>query len=153
MNNCEIIGYQDIHRDIFRDLNVEWLDLYHLKEDRDLEMLNEPRETILNQGGYIYLAQINRRIVGSAALIKEHHGVYELAKMAVATDFRRMGISKLLLDACLDQARKLNASKVMLFSNHQLKAALGLYEKYGFRYIPVEDSPFQTADIKMELVF
>lgn len=151
MNNCEIIEYEDKYHDAFRDMNIEWLDLYHLKEDRDLEVLNEPRKNILEQGGFIYLAKIDDRVIGSAALMKEHGDVYELAKMAVAQDYRKMGVSKLLLEACLEKARDLKAKKVILFSNHQLKAALGLYEKYGFQYIEVENSPFLTADIKMEL--
>lgn len=151
MNNCEIIEYEDQYHDVFRDMNIEWLDLYHLKEARDLEVLNEPRKNILEQGGFIYLAKIDGRVIGSAALMKEHGHVYELAKMAVAQDYRKMGVSKLLLEACLEKARDLKAKKVILFSNHQLKAALGLYEKYGFQYIEVENSPFLTADIKMEL--
>jgi hypothetical protein len=27
-----------------------------------------------------------------------------------------------------------------------------LYEKYGFQHVPVVDSPFLTADVRMELV-
>jgi hypothetical protein len=47
---------------------------------------------------------------------------------------------------------KLGAVKIELFSNHQLKNALKLYEKYGFGYIEMKGSPFETADIKMELI-
>jgi hypothetical protein len=52
----------------------------------------------------------------------------------------------------LDKARQLNAKRVFLFSNSQLKAALNLYTKFGFRQIELIDSPLKTADIKMELV-
>lgn len=90
--------------------------------------------------------------MGSAALIKEHDDIYELAKMAVAPSHRKLGISKLLIERCLVTARELNASRLILFSNHQLKAALSLYEKYGFKHVPIEESPFVTADVKMELV-
>ncbi len=50
-------------------------------------------------------------------------------------------------DALYEAFRKLN-----LFSNHQLKSALKLYEKYGFGYVEMKNSPFETADIKMELI-
>jgi len=151
-NPCQIIEYADQYQRAFKELNIEWLDRYHLTESHDLQILDDPRKTILERGGVIYLAKIENGIVGSAALIKEHDDVYELAKMAVATDYRGMGISKLLLEKCLEKARELKASKIILFSNHQLKAALGLYEKYGFKHVPVVDSPFLTADVKMELV-
>ncbi|WP_315815430.1 hypothetical protein [Paraflavitalea speifideaquila] len=45
----------------------------------------------------------------------------------------------------------MESQKLTLFSNSQLKTAIGLYEKYGFRHVKVEHSPFATADVKMEL--
>jgi GNAT superfamily N-acetyltransferase len=80
-----------------------------------------------------------------------HDGVYELVKMAVSPLHRGKGISKILMEYCLDKARELKAQKIILFSNSQLKTAIALYEKYGFRHVPVDDSPFVTADVKMEL--
>ena len=146
-----IIPYADKHQPVFKALNLDWLDRFHLTEPRDLEVLDRPRETILDNGGVIFLAETNGEIIGSAALMREHDGTYELAKMAVAAEFRGQGISKRLLEACLDYARRTGAKKVVLFSNHQLKAALSLYEGSGFSYVELKDSPFKTADIKMEM--
>jgi putative acetyltransferase len=152
MTQLQIIHYTDQHQQAFKELNSEWLERYGLMEPRDLETLDDPHGTILKHGGVIYLAESEGRIIGSAALMKEHEGVYELAKMSVAAEYRGKGISKLLLQKCLHKARELKAHKVTLFSNHQLKTAIALYEKFGFRHVPVEDSPFETADVKMELV-
>jgi len=150
--SISIIEYQDHHQPIFKALNAVWLEYYGLMESHDVEMLNDPQTFILKEGGVIYLAKQNDEIVGSAALINEQGGQYELAKMTVVPSHQKMGISKLLLERCLDKAKELQAKKIILFSNSQLKAALALYEKYGFQHVPVEDSPFVTADIKMELV-
>lgn len=147
----EIIDYEDKYHDDFRKLNLEWLDKFNLTEEPDLIVLNDPRGSIINKGGYIWLAKYGSEIIGSSALIKEHNGVFELAKMSVATGWRGKGISKLLIEACLQKARDVNATKIELFSNHQLLPALKLYERYGFRYVEMKDSPFATADIKMEL--
>jgi putative acetyltransferase len=147
----EIIPYEDRFHEDFRLLNLEWLNKYHLTESHDLMVLDNPRGTIIDRGGCIFLAKSDKEIVGSSALMKEHDGVYELAKMAVKPDYRGQGISKLLIKKCLDMAKELNASKLILFSNSQLKTALSLYQKYGFRHVPVEDAPFLTADVKMEL--
>ncbi|MEQ1678026.1 MAG: GNAT family N-acetyltransferase, partial [Chitinophagaceae bacterium] len=76
---------------------------------------------------------------------------YELVKMFVDPAYRGQGISKTLLDRCLSEAEKLNARNIILYSNSQLKTALGLYEKYGFNYVDATGGPFLTADIKMEL--
>jgi GNAT superfamily N-acetyltransferase len=148
----EIIDYADEYADAFRDLNLEWLEKYNLVESHDLEVINDPRGTILDRGGYIYLAKTKDGIVGSAALAKTGADEYELAKMAVTAAWQGKGISKMLLEKCLEKAKQLGAKRILLFSNHQLKTAIGLYEKYGFRHIDVTGSPFETADIKMELV-
>ncbi len=150
--NIEIIEYEKHHQAIFKALNVMWLEQYNLLESHDLEILDHPEKYILDNGGAIYLAQHEQDIVGSAALLKEQEGIYELVKMAVAPSYQKMGISNLLMERCLQAAHTLKAKRIVLFSNHQLKAALGLYEKYGFQHVPVKDSPFVTADVKMELV-
>ncbi len=149
----EIVLYKSQWHDAFRTLNLEWLDKYNLCEEADMLVLNDPQGMILDKGGVIYLAKSKDEIVGTAALINEGHGVYELAKMSVTENWQGNGISKLLLEACLQKAKELKAKKVELFSNHQLKNALKLYEKYGFVYVEMKDSPFETADIKMELTF
>lgn len=148
-----IIEYTDAHAPDFKRINVAWLEKYNLLEDHDLQMLDDPRGTIINNGGVIYLAEDNGSIIGSAALIHEHDGVYELAKMTVVPTWRGKGISKLLLEKCIDTARTLGAKKIVLFSNDQLQTAIALYQRYGFKHIAVTDSPFTTANVKMELVW
>lgn len=149
----EIIPYEEKYAADFKALNLEWLDKYNLTEKADLEVLDDPKGTIVDKGGCIFLAREGDEIAGTAALIKEHEeGVYELAKMTVMPKYRGKGISKLLLQRCLQEASYLKAKRVILFSNHQLQTALKLYQQFGFRHIPVEDSPFLTADVKMELV-
>jgi putative acetyltransferase len=147
----EIIDYSPIYQPDFKKLNLEWLDLYSLTESHDLMVLDDPQGTIINRGGFIFLAMHNNQVVGSAALMKEHEDVYELAKMGVAKAFRGKGISKMLIERCLEKAKELDAKKLILFSNHQLTTAIGLYKKYGFEHVEVVDSPFTTADVKMEL--
>lgn len=148
-----IVDYSHSHHEDFRRLNLEWLEKYNLAETHDLEILDDPKGTILDRGGVIYMAVANEEVVGSAALIPEDvPRVYELAKMAVTREWQGKGISRLLIEKCLDTARKWNAKKVTLFSNSQLQTAIGLYTKYGFRHISNENSPYVTADVRMELV-
>jgi putative acetyltransferase len=148
----EIILYANEHHEVFRQLNMEWLKAYDLVEDHDLMVLDDPQGTILDRGGIIFLAMCDGNIVGSSALMKTGDKDYELAKMSVTSDYRGRGISKMLLDKCLDHARSTGAEKISLFSNHNLTSAISLYEKYGFKHIPVKDSPFETADVRMELI-
>jgi putative acetyltransferase len=148
----KIIPYRKEHHDSFKQLNLEWLEHYNLAETHDLMVLNDPEGMILSKGGFIWVAEADGKLVGSAALAKEHEGVYELAKMSVTPAYRGKGISKLLMEKCLQKAREIGAHKVTLFSNHQLETAIRLYEKYGFRHVELHDSPFVTADVRMELI-
>jgi putative acetyltransferase len=148
---AEIIAFENKYQPDFYRLNIAWLDQYGLTESHDLMILNDPENSIIKQGGFIWLAKAGDEIVGSAAIIKEADGIFELAKMAVSDAFRGKGISKLLIATCINKAKAIGAKKLELFSNHQLTTALGLYEKYGFRYVDVTNSPFTTADVKMEM--
>jgi GNAT superfamily N-acetyltransferase len=146
-----IVLYEDRYAADFKRINLEWLDKYNLTESHDLMVLDDPRGTIIDRGGIIFLAMAGDEVVGSAALMKEGEGEYEFAKMAVVPAWQGKGISRLLIDQCMETARAWKAKKLSLFSNSQLKTAIGLYEKYGFRHVKVEHSPFATADVKMEL--
>jgi putative acetyltransferase len=149
-----IIDFENRYEDGFRQLNRDWLEQYDLMESHDLMVLDDPQGTILANGGCIYLAiSADEKIIGSAALMKGLEGEYELAKMAVSPGFQGRGISKLLLEKCIQKAKDLGARKIMLYSNSRLEKALNLYCKYGFRHISVTNSPFVTADVKMELQF
>jgi len=147
----EIIPYEPIYQQAFKSLNLEWLERYSLLEQIDIDMLNDPEKYILADGGYIFLARYHNEIVGTAGLVKEENDTCELVKMCVHPDHRSKGISKLLIEACINAAKELRAKRVILFSNHQLQAAQELYKQYGFNYVTVQDSYFVTADIKMEL--
>ena len=147
----EIIPYEDQYQPQFYKLNLEWLDKYNLTESHDLMVLNDPKGTIIDRGGHIWLAKDGEQVVGTAAIMNEGHGHYELAKMAVVPAYQGKGISKLLIETCIAKAKEIKAKKLLLFSNHQLLAALKLYEKYGFHHVEVKGSPFETADVKMEL--
>ena len=147
----EIIDYSGEYANDFRELNLEWLDKYNLTESHDLEVINHPKETILDNGGYIFLAREGDRIVGTAGIANEGDSVYELVKMTVAPAFRGQGISKMLIEKCLDKARELKAKKIFLYSNSQLQTAIALYKKYGFVHVDASNSPLLSADVKMEL--
>src|SRR5689334_16126769 len=96
-----IIPYRNEHHAAFRELNLEWLDHYQLTESHDLMILDKPEDTVINPGGFIWMAEVNGEIVGSVGLMKEREGEFELIKMAVTADYRGMGISKMLIEVCI----------------------------------------------------
>lgn len=154
MNEQEIsiVAFRQEDGADFRTINLEWLDKYGLTEAPDLLVLNDPQGEIIDKGGAIFLAKSEGVVVGTAALMKETPIQYELVKMGVVDAYKGKGISKMLMEACLQQAKVFGAKRVYLQSNSQLKTAIGLYEKYGFKHIPVHDAHYVTADVMMELL-
>jgi GNAT superfamily N-acetyltransferase len=155
MNNLsseiKIADFQKKYADDFRSLNLVWLDAHDLTEAPDLEMLNDPQGKIIDEGGFIFIALSGEKVIGTAALIKSKNNLMELAKMSIHKDYQGKGISKLLMDRCIDTARRQGTSGLYLYSSTKLKAALSLYEKYGFKHVPLTNSKYLTADVYMQL--
>jgi ribosomal protein S18 acetylase RimI-like enzyme len=147
-----IINYEDRYLEDFRRLNLEWLERFNLTESHDLEILDHPRENVIDRGGFIFLLREEDIIIGTAGIFKINDGEYELIKMSVAPQYRGKKFGDMLLEKCISKAKEMNASKLILFSNSNLQTAIRLYEKFGFKHVEVKDAPFETADIKMELV-
>jgi ribosomal protein S18 acetylase RimI-like enzyme len=71
--------------------------------------------------------------------------------MAVDENFRRKGIAKQLTQSALNKAAVLGATKVILYTQTGLRAAVELYRKTGFREVPMETEVYKRSDIKMEI--
>ncbi len=146
-----IIDYEDKYIGDFQRLNLEWLEKFNLVESHDLEILNHPRENVIDRGGFLFMLVEESAVIGTAGIFKMNDQEYELIKMAVAPEHRGKKFGDMLLDKCIAKAKEVGASKLILFSNSNLQTALRLYEKFGFKHVEVLDAPFETADVKMEL--
>ncbi len=151
MNNLSIIPYESRYQPDFKRLNVEWISRDFTLEEHDLEQLDHPETHILPNQGAIFLAKLNDDIVGTVALVNMGEAGFELAKMSVSPSAQGQGIGKLLCLAALDYARQIGLTSVWLESNRRAKAALRLYERVGFREVPMAPSPYARADIRMEI--
>lgn len=151
----EIINFNNKYAKHFYELNVEWLKSYFYVEPYDEEVLSKPEKYIINKGGYIFFALLNKKIVGTVALMPfGDDGLFELTKMAVTPKERGQKIGHELLIYCINYAKKLGLEKLILYSNTQLKNAIYLYRKYGFKEVSIElNSPYRRSNIKMELIF
>jgi ribosomal protein S18 acetylase RimI-like enzyme len=146
-----IINYTEETREFVKNLNYEWLEKYFRVEPGDVISLSDPQREIIDRGGQIFYATYNGHIVGTASLLKVEDGIYELGKMAVTEEAQGLGIGKVLLEHCLEIARRNQASRLILYSNTKLENAIHLYRKYGFKEIPLEAGHYERANIKMEL--
>lgn len=150
-SEVEIIEYQPEYKKAFRQLNEEWITTWFKMEEADYKALDNPEEYIINKGGYIYFALYKGQVVGTCALIKMDNNTFELAKMAVSPLAKGKGIGYLLGNAIISKAKQEGATKLYLESNTILKPAINLYHKLGFKKITGPPSPYERANIQMEL--
>jgi len=148
----KIIDYTPEYASDFARLNFEWLEKYFYIEDYDRQVLTNPKEYILDPGGYIFMATIDGKAVGTVALIYREEGVYELSKMAVTEEYKGLRIGQKLMYACIHFAGEQHFDSLFLDSNRKLTPAITLYHKVGFKEIPVPtDTPYERCNIRMEL--
>lgn len=149
-----IIPFSEELANDFRELNLAWIKKYFKVEPEDSRMLNNPVELIINKGGFIVFAVDEKEVVGTCALIRIDDTCFELAKMATREDYQGRGVGYSMGTALLKLAADARAEKVILDTNSSLKAALHLYEKLGFKYIPVEKEQqmrYERVDVMMEI--
>ena len=108
--------------------------MYRL-EPADLDVLENPRERIIEKGGEIWFVEADGLgVVSTCALLKTGEGQYELGKMGVLEAARGRKAGEFLLREMIARVRALGAGRLYLLSNSKSAAAVHLYEKLGFRH-------------------
>ena len=148
----EIIAYDAQYAADFKRLNIAWLERYFYVEALDDKVLSDPHSSILHDGGQIFLARLDGRIVGTCALIRAGSDSIELSKMAVTPECQGLGIARRLIERAFDAFEASGARLLFLESNSKLQPAIGLYESSGFEHVarPAGEAHYQRADVYME---
>ncbi len=85
-----------------------------------------------------YVIDNNGEVLGGAG-VKHLRGfdndICELQKMYYSPKVRGRGLGKKMFEKCLKAAKELGFTKCYLESASQLKAAIHIYESYGFKHL------------------
>jgi len=104
----------------------------------------------------LYVAHVGERIVGTVTFCEQGSPWCELAQtgeaefrmLAVDPAVRRQGVAGALVGACIERAREVGASALVLGSLPAQQPAHRLYEGLGFRRTPDLDwSPAEGVDL------
>jgi putative acetyltransferase len=150
--SVEILDYSPVYNDDFKRLNMEWMAQF--KEEVAQKLLVEnPEAQIIDNGGYIFFAKVDNKIVGTGALLRESNKLYEIADMAVTPQYQGRHIGKSLLQKAIDKAKVAGAKQVYLITSTKLKTSIEMYRTFGFREMPFdpEMSIYDGSDVKMVL--
>lgn len=148
----QIVPFQEKFAPRFEALNRQWIERYFAIEEADRAIFQNPFKAIVEPGGQIFFAVLGDEVLGTCAVMRHDARVYELAKMAVVPEAQGRGYGDLLVEAAIEFARDAGAERLMLLTNSGLAPALRLYEKHGFRRVPLSDNEeYRRADVQMEL--
>jgi len=100
-------------------------------------------------GVLLVVADAAGEVVGTAAVRLLEPGVGELKRMWLRPAWQGRGLGRRLMDACLDQARRLGCRALRLDTQAKLEAAVRLYRAYGFSEV-ARYNRNHRADIWME---
>ena len=100
-------------------------------------------------GVLLLVADAAGEVMGTAVVRVLEPGVGELKRMWLRPACQGRGLGRRLMDACLDEARRLGCRALRLDTQTKLEAAVHLYRAYGFAEIPRYNDN-HGADIWME---
>lgn len=140
-----------VHLAAFKRINYAWIQQYFTLEPPDIASFEDPQQFYLAKGGCVLLAEFEGEIVGTAALKYLTADSMELSKMGVDEKVKGWGIGKYLGQAIIAKARQMGLKRLYLETNSSLFPALNLYQKLGFEIVKDFETPYQRADVAMEL--
>lgn len=124
---------------------VAWLGIDLSFQNFDAEMAALP-EMYNEQNGGLFLAFKNDEAIGIAGLRRFSITESEVKRMFVKEEARGFGIGKLLLQKCIETARKAGYNKIKLDTVDFMQTAIKLYIDNGFVEIPAyRYNPYEAA--------
>ncbi|WP_417883685.1 GNAT family N-acetyltransferase [Vibrio rumoiensis] len=127
---------------VIRNVSAE----FGLTADKGYSVADPTLDTLFEvyqaeQSYYWILVDQDNQVVGGAGIapLAGKPEVCELQKMYILNHARGQGYAQKLIDTCFEQARKIGFEECYLESTAELKAALALYQRLGFRHL---DAPW-----------
>ncbi len=122
-----------IVRDSLSEFGANHLGTVYYDETTDhlFELFREPL-------AYYFIAEKEGVVLGGAGIFPSKglpEGTCELVKMYLVREIRGHGLGGRLIALCLAKAKENGFSKVYIETMPELRRAMSIYEKFGFRYL------------------
>ena len=122
-------------RKLFREYE-KWLGLDLCFQGFEEELKTLPAKYAIPDGR-LFLALVNGKTAGCVALRKLEQSVCEMKRLFVKSEFRGLGLGKILIEKLIDEARFIGYEKMRLDTlPDQMAKAVKLYKSHGFVEIP-----------------
>ena len=95
-------------------------------------------ELFQNDKAVYNVAELNGEVVGGGGIYPTEGlpiDTCELVKMYLLSNARGLGLGKIMIEKCIEQAKQKGFKKIYLETMPELKQALNVYAKFGFEYL------------------
>lgn len=155
VDGVELVDFSDEYAADFARINKQWIEKLFKMEAADTWAVEHP-EKIIEDGGYIVMAKLGDRVVGTGALIFVEDGTLEIAKMGVDEDCRGYGVGDKVIKQLVRHAKERTNPTIhtlKIETNSALKNAIHLYRKNGFVDDDITVSPhgYDRADVWLRM--
>lgn len=148
----EIVKYQKKYEKDFIRLNTAWVEKFFVMEQEDRDILYHA-EALIKKGAMIFFAVEENQVLATCMVMPFGNHVWEICKLAADEGYQGKGAGSNVFKACMEYAVDHGAEKITLISNHILKPALHIYEKFGFRRVPVDrGNEYERCDVQCEYI-
>lgn len=152
VSEMEIIEYQEKYKKDFIQFNTDWIvDNFGCLEKEDVDTFDHIEESI-RKGAMIYFAVEKGSVLATCMAKPLEEGTWELCKLGSNKHIPHKGAGSAVFEAAMNWAVSHGAERLFILSNSKLKAALHIYEKYGFREVKLEDYEYVRGDIAFEYI-
>lgn len=138
-------GPKQVISTVFREYGWEW-------DDQWEEDVVRP-DLSYGEGRFLVGEEADGRVVGTVGISEVGPGVCKLNRLYVLPEARRTGLGNRLVHWVIDEARRLGAHRLILFSDINFVDAHRLYERNGFRRTKFRYAPdhWQSREWGFEL--
>lgn len=145
-----IIPYDKAYRDDFIRLNTQWLKRFYMIEPFDQHTMDHVDELVEN-GAMVYFAVENGIVLATCMTMPLSDDVWEMCKFAAVNQYTGTGAGTAVFQACMTYAIAHGAKTLSLISCRALHHAIHIYQKLGFREVPLNKAFWgsKKADIEM----
>lgn len=148
----QVIEFEEKYRRAFIDFNTDWIESYfdHL-EAPDLELFQNIDKEIA-AGAMIFFAVEHSEPLATCMTRPIGTDVWEICKLGSNAHLPHRGAGSAVFKAAMDWALSHGARRLFILTNSRLKAAMHIYEKFGFNEVKLDDYEYDRGDIAFEYI-
>lgn len=148
----ELIEYNSKYKEDFIQFNRDWIvDNFGFLEDEDIKTFEKIDEELAN-GAMIYFAIEDDTALACCMAKPMGSENWEICKLASNKNRPHKGCGSSVFKASVQWAIDHGAKRLFILSNSRLKAAIHIYEKFGFNEIKLDDYEYVRGDIAFERI-